>query len=265
MDILLDLNDPKAETCGKSIFGALVDLQCINLVWKIMAAAETSKTLIESVYGNMRYAIMTGGLLPGQRLKISQLCEEYGVSLSIVREALTRLAAEKLVRSQPQHGFTITALSPNELKDLTFVRIQIESIALRRTLELGNLDWESRLIAAHHRLTNTPVAPKPNLVNPDFVDAHRLFHATLVDGCDSPMLIDICRSMYDASEMYRRLSYVVTNGKSGRVGEHRAIMDAALSRNADRTISLLAKHYQGTTDRIVKSGVLEAKNIGDAA
>lgn len=232
-----------------------------------MAATDTSKTLVESVYRSMREAIMTGGLLPGQRLKISQLCEQYGVSLSIVREALTRLAAEKLLRSQPQHGFAVAALSPSELKDLTFVRIEIESVAIRRAVELGKLDWEARLVAAHHRLTNTPVAPegKPKLVNLDFVEAHRAFHMTLVDGCSSPMLIDLCRSLYDASEMYRRLSYVVTNRRRTRVDEHRAIMDAALSRDPGRTIALLAKHYQATTDRILRSGALETKNIGDAA
>lgn len=228
---------------------------------------ETSKTLAEQIHRQVRADILAGRLLPGQKLKLGVLCEQHGVSLSIVREALTRLAAEKLVRAQPQQGFTVTALSPGELEDLTFLRIETESLAIRRSIELGDVGWEARILGAHHTLANTPVreADGSERLSEAYTAAHAVFHAALIDACGSPMLIDLCRSLYDASELYRRLSYLLNRGKRNKTVEHRSLMDAALARDAGRATSLIAAHYQSTTRSLIESGVLERQKQGAAA
>jgi DNA-binding GntR family transcriptional regulator len=74
-------------------------------------------------------------------------------------------------------------------------------------LELSS--WEAKLVAAHHTLANTPryqhVDGVQQLTEP-WAAAHATFHATLIEACGSPILRDICRSLYDASELYRRWS-----------------------------------------------------------
>ncbi len=232
-----------------------------------MAHTLHAKTLSEEVHQRIRADILAGRLLPGQRLKLAQLCQQHGVSLSIVREALTRLAAEKLVRAQPQQGFTVTALSPAELRDLTFVRISIESVALRRSIELGGLEWEARLLAAHHTLANTPVCATddPTRLSEAYAEAHALFHEALTAACDSPRLCELQRSLYDTSELYRRLSYLLNRRRRNKAAEHRSLMDAALARNADKTVALMVEHYESTTRTLLESGVLERQGIGDAA
>ncbi len=226
-----------------------------------------AKTLAEEVHLRVRADILGGRLLPGQKLRLQTLCDEYGVSLSSVREALTRLAAEKLVRAQPQQGFTVAALSVPELRDLTFVRISIESVALRRSIELGRVEWESRLVATHHTLSNTPVrdADDSGRLSEAYAAAHAEFHAALTGACGSPMLIDLQRSLYDASELYRRLSYLINRRRRNKSGEHRALMDAALARDADRAVALMTEHYESTTRTLVEAGALEQDGLGDAA
>ena len=59
----------------------------------------------------MRSGILAGQLRPGQRLKVSELAAEHGVSPNVVREALNRLTGEQLVRAEPKIGFTVTDLS----------------------------------------------------------------------------------------------------------------------------------------------------------
>lgn len=235
-----------------------------------MTQIAAPKTLAEEVYLRIRAGILNGRLLPGQRLKLVLLCEEHGASLSIVREALTRLAAERLVRSQPQQGFAVSSLSPAALRDMTFVRIQIESIALRRAIELGGIEWEAGIVAAHHVLANTPVHAEkdPKRLSEAYAAAHASFHFALTAACDSPLLLDYQRTLYDASEQYRRLSYLMRSERRGvrdKAGDHRKLMEATVARDADRAIRLLTTHYEATTRNLIDCGILDSGSVGDAA
>ena len=59
---------------------------------------------MEDVYEALRSDILFGRRLPSSRLRLNELAEQHGVSLSVVREAVTRLASEDLVEATPQRG-----------------------------------------------------------------------------------------------------------------------------------------------------------------
>ena len=217
-----------------------------------MPVGQKAKTLQEQVYRKVRADILTGKLRPGQRLKLAVLRAEHGVSLSVVREALTRLAEQKLLRLEPQQGFEVASLSVPDLLDLTAARIAIEGLALRQAIARGDVAWEAKLVAAHHTLANTPRYESggdgARRLTEEWAAAHAAFHATLLEACGSPILIDICRSLYDASELYRRWDSSRPGPPPREVrDEHRALMDAALARDPDRGAALLAEHFEGTT------------------
>ncbi|WP_245313179.1 GntR family transcriptional regulator [Bradyrhizobium macuxiense] len=154
----------------------------------------------------------------------------------------------------------MAALTVEEMNDVTFVRCELEGLALRRSIELGGLDWEARLLAAHHKLANTSVRDdrKPTRPSDAFVAAHAEFHATLIEACESPALIEICRTLYDASEPYRRMCYLLTdNRRAKKVSAHRALMEAALARDADSAVKLLKVHYEHTTRNLINNNLLE--------
>ena len=73
------------------------------------------KTRVLEVYSSIRREILNGRLRPGEKLGPAVLSQQYGVSLSVVREALTRLAEQGLVVSQPQQGFQVTPISREDL------------------------------------------------------------------------------------------------------------------------------------------------------
>jgi GntR family transcriptional regulator, carbon starvation induced regulator len=213
-----------------------------------------AKTLQEQVYQRVRADILAGKLRPGQRLKLAALRAEHRVSLSVVREALTRLAEQKLARLQPQQGFEVASLSVPDILDLTAVRIAIEGLALRRSIELGDVAWEARLVAANHVLGATPrddVSDGTRRMSEAWAAAHASFHAALIDACGSPILRDICRSLYDASEFYRRWTYSETGFSRDVVVEHRALMEAALARDTERAVTLLSRHFENTTRTVL--------------
>ncbi|HEY0410171.1 MAG TPA: GntR family transcriptional regulator, partial [Candidatus Dormibacteraeota bacterium] len=66
-------------------------------------------TRTQAVHDELRRELLdlSGQFEPGQRLKLLPLAERFDASLSVVREALTRLAEQGLVVATPQHGFSV--------------------------------------------------------------------------------------------------------------------------------------------------------------
>ena len=208
----------------------------------------------ESAYSRLRTDILTGRLLPGQRLLTTDLTARYGVSVGALREGLSRLAEQGLVISEPHHGFRVRPVDRDDLIDLTEARREIETLVLRRAILRGDLAWESRLLAAHHVLEGTPQlsGEDPPRVNEDWAAAHTHFHAVLLEACPNRHLRDMAASLRDASELYRRWSRLLGREDDRDIpAEHRALLEAALQRDAARAEQLLAQHIEKTTLNII--------------
>lgn len=231
-------------------------------------AAARSLSLTETVYETLRADILACRLVPGRKLKIGELCTQLGVSLGAVREALSRLAAEGFVLAEAQRGFQVAPVSAADLADLTRTRIEIESLAMRHATALGNVKWEAGIVATFHQFSRVPERDPtdPARLNDEWVDLHEAFHAALVEACDSVWLKRLRAVLYAQSERYRRLSVPVRRGKRNVVGEHRAIMDAVLARDADRGCALMAEHLSLTTRILLEAGITgDVKPAGTTA
>ena len=220
---------------------------------------DASLNLTQTAYERLRADLLACRIQPGSRLKIQELCTRLSVSLGAIREALSRLTSEGLVVAEPQRGFRAAPISAEDLKDLTEVRIEVETLCIRRAVEVGDVAWESRLVAAYHRLSRTPErAPEdPARTNDDWAQAHAAFHLALVDGCDSPWLLRLHSQLYDQSERYRRLSVSLAKRTRNIEDEHRKIMDAMLARDADKAIGLMTAHLGATTRILLAAKVAE--------
>jgi len=214
-----------------------------------------SSSLTQTAYERLRADLLGCRLKPGERLRIADLCQTLGVSLGGVREALSRLTAEGLVVAEPQRGFRVAPISADELRDLTAVRTEIEKLCLRRAIAVGDVGWEERLIAAHHRLSRTAERDPgdPARVADTWADAHAAYHAAVVAGCDSPWLLRLRGILYAQSERYRRLSAPLGRAERDLAREHRQIMEAALARDADSACALLSSHFELTTAILLES------------
>ena len=116
-------------------------------------AREGSINLTQGAYEDLRADLLSCRIAPGSRLKVQELCDRLSVSLGAIREALSRLTSEGLVVAEPQRGFRAAPISKEDLIDLTKTRIQIETLCIRRAIEVGDVAWESQLVAALHRLS----------------------------------------------------------------------------------------------------------------
>lgn len=220
------------------------------LDWRTVVTGDRS-TLGGQVYEQLRAAILSGRLQPGQRLKVAELSTDYGVSLNVVREALNRLTGEQLVTTEPQVGFAVTSLSLDGLADLVRVRIAIESTALRWSIRSGDIAWQSRVVAAHYLLENTPMtAPDtPQQLTYDWIQAHSNFHTTLLSASGSPRMTAITQSLSDAAELYRRWSLPLA--ERDLPGEHADLMKATLAREPDQAVAALTAHIERTRQTLI--------------
>jgi DNA-binding GntR family transcriptional regulator len=212
--------------------------------------------LTGDVYAALRLQILTGQLQSGERLHLSRLAEAYGVSLSVVREAVTRLASERLLEAIPQVGFRVRVLSIEDLVDLTRVRIDIETLALRESLARGDVEWEAQLVAAHHALAATPTITDEGMQNLEWLARHAAFHEALCAGCESRWLLDLRRQLFAASELYRFWFAKVQRDLEPRpvrdaiIEEHRGLLDAALARDVELATERLGQHFRKTCEVI---------------
>jgi DNA-binding GntR family transcriptional regulator len=212
------------------------------------------------VYDEIRSDIMSTRIPPGTRLKVGPLCERFGVSLSVVREALTRLSGQRLVRSEPQLGFSVVPLDRDGLEDLTRVRVEIETLGLRWAIERADLSWETSVVAALYKLGRTPVSEPgdENWVSDAWSDAHAAFHAALASGCGSPLLMELRRGPYDAAEIYRRWAAPAGREERDVHKEHTGIAEAAIARDIGLATSLLEAHIRRTTETLLTSDLMNS-------
>jgi DNA-binding GntR family transcriptional regulator len=210
------------------------------------------------VYESLRADILSCRLRPGLRLNISEISQALSVSLGAVREALSRLTSEGLVVAEAQRGFTAAPISASDLVDLTRVRIDIEVQCLRRAIEVGDLDWETRLVAANHQLSRTPpaVTGDPSRVADEWANLHAAFHEALVAGCDSTWLLRLRRTLFDHSERYRRLSLPLSKQPRRVDQEHAKLVEAALTRKADVAAAVMTAHLNATTDTLLRKAIV---------
>jgi len=196
----------------------------------------------EIVYLEIRSRIMNGQLKMSEKLTQSQLCEEFSVSRTPVREALRRLEQERLVESTPNSGARVRELDLDEVEGVYASRILLDTFAARYTLPL--LDSADITTLERHLLEMTDAAVRRD--NDAFERPHRAFHAILVSKT-YPALSTLITELGERTERFRRI-FRAQDSVRWETGhdEHRTIYAAVADRDADTLVRLLATHLATT-------------------
>ena len=214
----------------------------------IAAASEPSTPLAEQAFRSLRRDVLTGLFEAGSKLKLDDLQGHYGFSSSPLREALSRLAQEGLVKADERRGFRVAPISADDLADITHMRLMLDVEALRSAIERGDDSWEGAIVAAFHRLekVESRLSDGPVILDEEWSGLHRNFHAALIAACASERQRLWSASLFDQAERYRRFSARHRQVGRRKSNEHRKIMEATLRRDADTACALLGEHILGT-------------------
>ncbi|AZG07938.1 MAG: hypothetical protein ABS43_12845 [Bordetella sp. SCN 67-23] len=223
-----------------------------------------STSLTSQLTQSLRDELLNGTFRPGQQLRLNQLSQQFHVSLSPLREALSRLAAEGLVIAQDQRGYQAAPVSVRNHQEITELRTMLEPHALRISMQQGGEDWEVAVLAAHHRLQQVEkrAASDPEALA-EWEIRHREFHLMLIGGGQMPVLAQFCEKLLAFSDRYRRIFLRERPLDRDIPDEHEAILRATLDRDEARAGELLAQHIGRTAANIAI--LLEQWESGDEA
>jgi DNA-binding GntR family transcriptional regulator len=210
----------------------------------------------ETAYRRIRTDILTGRLPPGRKLKLDVLREAYKASVSTLREILNRLVSEKLVVAEGQRGFEVMPISVANLREVASLRQLLEGHALVQSFAHGDLEWEARVIAAHHKLAQMEERMKRG----DTAESQLWkrfdweFHKALVSACGSQVLMHAHATVF---ERYLRYQMIALSYRGDIAAEeHRGLLEAALRRDAEAAARLLATHIQGGVEHALATGAI---------
>jgi DNA-binding GntR family transcriptional regulator len=210
----------------------------------------------EKAYRRIRGDIIFGKLAPGGKLKLDGLREDYGASVGTLRELLSRLASEGLVIAEGQRGFEVAPVSAENLREIAALRLLLESHALTQSFGAGDMDWEGRVVSAHHKLS----AIEKRLLVGDRADPETWkrydweFHHALVSACGSNALLETHAPIYDKYLRYQMVAGIF-RGEIAAL-EHQKLLECALSRDAKTACEVLVLHIEACVDFTLANGNL---------
>lgn len=205
--------------------------------------------LRDVVFNTLRDAILTGKLVPGERLMENQLAEKLGVSRTPVREALRMLELENLVELVPRKGAQVLDMSEKDIINILEVRSALEGLAT--SVACKKMSKEDL-----QQLKNMEVDFEKAVVENDverFVDIDEDFHDLIFAATENDKLVNIFRNL--RIQLYRyRMAQAKNNetSMSTIVAHHRSIIRAIENHDGEEGASIAQGHIKYQTESILR-------------
>jgi DNA-binding GntR family transcriptional regulator len=206
----------------------------------------------DSGYQRIRSDIIFGVLPPSERLKLDTMRHEYGVSVSTLREILNRLASDGFVVAEAQRGFEVAPVSIRNLRELAQLRILLEHHAMTESFLAGDMEWEGRVVSAHHKLAATERLVHAEGDVPELRRRYDSeFHQALISNCGSRELMKTHATVFD-----KYFRYALRYRGNATAKQHTALLNCALERDAEKARTILVDHINGCVEHALSSGTL---------
>ena len=193
-------------------------------------------SLSQQAYEIIKQKIISLALPPGTVIDAAVLREELGVGRTPIREALQRLAQEKLVLIVPRRGMFVTEIAITDLQKLYEARLVFEPFAARQAAKRGTTAHWAKMAAA--------LAQGDDATNEQLIAIDEQCHQIIYEAADNQFLKETLTMMYALS--LRLWYYALTRigNMQDAVMEHRRIMDALIAQNGAEAERLMANHIR---------------------
>jgi DNA-binding GntR family transcriptional regulator len=218
----------------------------------VLTKTTTAETVGESVYRRIRSDIIFGILPPRQKLRLEKVSESYGTSISTLRELLNRMCAEGLIVAEGQRGFEVAPVSAGDFEQVAALRLLLENHALEQSFTSGDLDWEGRVVSAHHKLAvmEKRMLEGQRQTQELWKQCDWDFHHALISACGSDVLLSTHALIYDRYLRYQMIAVVFRGEIAAR--EHQALLESALNRDWKKAQTIMLSHIKGCVDHALR-------------
>ena len=185
--------------------------------------------LRDVVFHALRRAILTGELVPGERLMEIHLAQQLGVSRTPVREAIHKLELEGLVSMIPRKGAMVAEISERGLKDVLEVRRALDVFCAELACERMTEEDAVRLKEASDAFEAATLTKDTTVIAKADVD----FHDIIINSTGNERLISTINNL--AEQIYRYRFEYIKDEKQHKylIEEHRMLRDAILNKDVE--------------------------------
>jgi DNA-binding GntR family transcriptional regulator len=215
------------------------------------------QTLGERAYAKLADLLISGRLAPGEKLSLRAAADMLGVSIMPVREAVSRLIADKALEVTPNRSVRVPLMSAAQFRDLTKVRIAIEGYAAAeaaRHRDHADLELIARAEAAMRAESELPT---PDL--PRAVEVNKMFHFAVYEAAHSPVTVEIIRALWLKAGPVINLD-LRANPERLAMGDairfHADVREAIIAGNSNAAQVGIAADIGGAADFILSRGSL---------
>lgn len=202
--------------------------------------------VVDEAVAALRWAILSGDLLPGERLSVPALSARLGVSRSPVREAVLALAAEGLAVESPRRGVVVAALGPGDADAIHEVRGPLEGLAARLAAERGPRGpLRDRLGAILGEQAAAVAAQDEH----GFFRTNAAFHRAIAAGSGNPELLRLLGSLEGRMALALRRVAATPRHRRAALDEHRGVAEAVGAGNGDEAEAAMRAHLAATRRR----------------
>lgn len=206
------------------------------------------RSTVEHIAGELRAAIMSGSLEPGDQLGEADLAERFSVSRGPLREAMQRLVSEGVLQAIANRGVFVAELTLEDVRDVYRTRSVIERGAVEIVLRERRREQLHRAVRpAIERMRRA--ATKGD--GPGVSDADQAFHEALVECSHSPRLIRAMRTLLVETRMCLGELRTTYPDLQAQVHEHEVLAQAFLDDSPAKVKSALLAHLDDAVDRLV--------------
>ena len=222
-------------------------------------------TLADRIYEDVKDLLLSGALPPGERLTLNRLAKALGTSSMPVRDAVSRLAAEKALEVRPNRWILVPSLSRDRLEEITSIRCVLEGFAAGVAAEYAS-ESEIAEIAGYAR--DFEILGRRS--NPDVAAAikrNRSLHFAVYRASRMVSLVEMIESIWlrvgpfftlTMSNKIRQLSDIEA------FGHHRRLVAAMRERNAEVARDAVVRDIREAFDELVLAGVFDNEETSDA-
>jgi DNA-binding GntR family transcriptional regulator len=189
------------------------------------------RTIGDLAYAQLRERILSGALVPGERIDQDAEARRLDASRMPVREAIRRLESEGLVEVIRHHGAVVRPLSVEDLDDLYVLRISLEGVAGRfgtEKLTDDGLAQMRSLLPAMEEIVMREDAQA-------WLESDWQFHSTLYEAAGHRRLLNIILTLREEVGRYRRIALAEREELEISLKGHREIL-AACARKDGREV-----------------------------
>lgn len=203
------------------------------------------KTIQQSISDDLRKKIIQGRIKVGERIRIDQVSNQYGVSTMPAREAVLRLESEGFLTFYPYRGAVVKELSIQEVEEIFKIRQIMESAAAQLAIQNLGSDELNKLEELLMKMEKIKDIPR-------WLELNWQFHETIYEPCRLPRFCKMIRNLRNDINRYLVTSLLDPDLREIAERKHRKIFEACQRKEIGELDLHVREHLQETSDALIR-------------